>query len=116
MNHPTLWLVLAISLAGDVTVFLSSTVLLTHNKTVAWLEKYATPFAVGALLSAAFLDFLHDGAEHYELLTIMIAALSGVLFFFLLEGWLHWFHHHSKEPFESNQVHKKKGEPIVVLV
>ncbi len=116
MEHPTLLLVLAISLIGDVAVFLSSTVLLAHKKTVAWLEKYATPFAAGALLSAAFLDFLHDGAEHYEVLTIMIAALSGLLFFFLLEGWLHWFHHHSKEPFEDTQAHGKKGEPIVILV
>jgi zinc and cadmium transporter len=116
MNHPSLWLVLAISLAGDITVFISSTILLTHNKTVAWLAKYATPFAAGALLAAAFLDFLHDGAEHYEALTVMTAALTGVLFFFLLEGWLHWFHHHSKEPFEDKTTHQHKGQPIVVLV
>ena len=116
MNHPELLLVLAVSLTGDIIVFLSSTILLAHKKTVAWLAKYATPFAAGALLSAAFLDFLHDGAEHYDPLTIMMAALAGVLFFFLLEGWLHWFHHHSKEPFESDHKHRQKGAPIVVLV
>ena len=114
--HPPLLLVLSVSLAGDITVFLSSTVLLAHKKTVAWLAKYATPFAAGALLAAAFLDFLHDGAEHYEPFTVMLAALAGLLFFFLLEGWLHWFHHHSLEPFETKQTHNKKGEPIVVLV
>lgn len=97
-------------------MFLSSTVLLAHKKTVALLAAYATPFAAGALLSAAFLDFLHDGAEHYETLTVMLAALIGMLFFFLLEGWLHWFHHHSKEHFEGSHAHDTKGEPIVVLV
>lgn len=116
MTHLSLWLVLAISLAGDVSVFLSSTVLLSYRKTVTLLAKYATPFAAGALLAAAFLDFLHDGVTHYEPLTILTAALLGILFFFLLEGWLHWFHHHSKEPFESSHTHDNKGEPVVVLV
>ncbi len=115
-THPTLLLVLLISVAGDFVVFLSSTALLAHHKTVAFLTKYATPFAAGALLAAAFLDFLHDGAEHYDSLTIMTAALVGLLFFFLLEGWLHWFHHHSREPFEAEQTHRQKGEPIVVLI
>lgn len=113
-----LWLVLAISLAGDIVVFLSSVVLLAHKKTIAFLTKYATPFAAGALLAAAFLDFLHDGVEHYEPLTVLLAALVGLLFFFVLEGWLHWFHHHSKEPFEpasGGDVHHHEADPIVAL-
>ncbi len=114
--HPSLLFVLGVSLAGDIIVFLSSTVLLTHKRTIALLAAYATPFAAGALLAAAFLDFLHDGAEHYESLTVMTAALAGMLFFFLLEGWLHWFHHHSREPFETSHTHSNKGEPVVVLV
>src|ERR1043166_7083030 len=97
--HPTLLLVLAVSLAGDILVFISSTLLLTHKTIVNWLAKYATPFAAGSLLAAAFLDFLHDGVKHYEPLTVLSAAMIGLIFFFLLEGWLHWFHHHSQEPF-----------------
>lgn len=115
MTHPSVWLVLAISLAGDVIVFLSSTLLLTHKRTIALLSKYATPFAAGALLSAAFLDFLHDGVENYEPLNVLLAALIGVIFFFLLEGWLHWFHHHSVESFEGSRAHKEHADPIVVL-
>ncbi len=103
-------------MAGDVIVFLSSTVLLAHKRTLALLTAYATPFAAGALLAAAFLDFLHDGAEHYDLSTVMVAALAGLLFFFLLENWLHWFHHHSRAPFEAEHAHSEKGEPIVVLI
>jgi zinc and cadmium transporter len=116
--QPSLWLVLAISLAGDVVVFLTSIVLLAHKKTIAFLTKYATPFAAGALLAAAFLDFLHDGVENYNPLTVLLAALVGVLFFFVLEGWLHWFHHHSKEPFEpksGQDAHHHETDPIVAL-
>lgn len=114
----SLWLVLVISLIGDVIVFLTSTILLAHKTTIAFLTKYATPFAAGALLAAAFLDFLHDGVEHYEPLTVLLAALIGLLFFFVLEGWLHWFHHHSKEPFEpktGSEAHHHEADPIVAL-
>ncbi len=114
--HPSVWLVLAVSLAGDIAVFISSTLLLSYKTTVNWLAKYATPFAAGALLAAAFLDFLHDGVEQYEPLTVLTAALVGVIFFFLLEGWLHWFHHHSVEPFEKHGTHKESAEPVTVLV
>ncbi len=118
----SIWLVLAISLCGDIAVFFSSVVLLTNKKLIKILATYATPFAAGALLAAAFLDFLHDGVEQYNPLLVLTAALVGVLFFFLLEGWLHWFHHHSKEPYESQQQHKsdshhtKANQPVIVLI
>lgn len=110
------WLVLAAAIIGDIIVFVSSTLFLAHKKTVRLLTNYATPFAAGALLAAAFLDFLHEGVEHYEPLMVLLAALVGFIFFFLLEGWLHWFHHHSREPFETTHTHEKKAEPITVLV
>lgn len=116
--HVPIWLVLLVSLAGDIVVFTTSSLLLAHKKIVDGLATYATPFAAGALLAAAFLDFLHDGVEHYEPLTVLTAALVGVIFFFLLEGWLHWFHHHSKEEFEAGTAHQHEDSsvaPVVVL-
>lgn len=113
--HTSIWIVLAVALVGDFLVFFTSTLFLTQQRSVDLLVKYATPFAAGALLSAAFLDFLHDGVEHYEPLTVLMAALCGIIFFFLLEGWLHWFHHHSHEPFEDNDTHNHSSEPITVL-
>jgi zinc and cadmium transporter len=112
----SLALVLAVSLAGDMLVFFSSSLLLVHKKVVNWLETFATPFAAGALLAAAFLDFLHEGVEQYDPFLVLTAALVGVIFFFVLEGWLHWFHHHSKEPFEDNATHKEASDPVAALV
>lgn len=106
-------IVLGIALLGDVLVFIASTFLLTHKKTIRILTEYATPFAGGALLAAAFLDFLHDGVENYEPLIVLMAALVGIIFFFVLEGWLHWFHHHSHEAFETGKSHS--AEPITAL-
>lgn len=116
MNQTPLWVVLGIAVAGDIAVFLLSTVLLTHKKATNILKKYSTPFAAGALLAAAFLDFLHDGVEHYDSLLVLTAALAGVVFFFLLEGWLHWFHHHNLDELESKHAHKDQTEPIAILV
>lgn len=110
----SLALVMAVSLAGDVAVFLLSIVFLSHKKLISGLVRYATPFAAGALLAAAFVDFLHEGVEQYNPLHVLIAAMAGVLGFFLLEGWLHWFHHHSQEPFEAKHAHKNE-EPVALL-
>ncbi len=115
MTHPALIIVLAISLIGDVLVFISSTMLLARRKVVSFLEEYATPFAAGALLAAAFLDFLHDGVENYNPQLVLTSALVGVIGFFILEGWLHWFHHHGKEPFENKSRHTRQTNPIVAL-
>ncbi len=108
------WTVLAVSLIGDILVFGLATIFLAHKKVVNLLVRFATPFAAGSLLAAAFLDFLHDGVEHYEPYTILLAALCGVVFFFVLDGVLHWFHHHSKEGFEGDHEHAKT-EPVVAL-
>jgi zinc and cadmium transporter len=107
-------LVVGVSIAGDVIVFLASSLLLAHKNLIKLLATYATPFAAGALLAAAFLDFLHDGVEQYDPLTVLTAALTGIIFFFLLEGWLHWFHHHSVEGMEKTHEHDR--DPITILV
>ncbi len=112
--HPTFLLVLLVSLAGDVLVFVAASIFLTRKKLVNALVRYATPFAAGALLAAAFLDFLLDGVKNYEPFIVMVAALIGLIFFFVLDGVLHWFHHHSKEAYEEKHDHAK-AEPVVAL-
>lgn len=107
--------VLAISLLGDIVVFIASTIFLTHKKLVNSLVRYATPFAAGSLLAAAFVDFLNEAVEHYNPEQVMLATLVGIIGFFLLEGWLHWFHHHSHATFETAHQHNIKTEPVALL-
>lgn len=63
----------------------------------AKLLRIAVPFAAGALLAAAFLDVLPEALEAGEVKTVLMAALGGFLFFFVLERSLSWFHHHHAE-------------------
>ncbi|GHU07808.1 hypothetical protein FACS189431_2960 [Alphaproteobacteria bacterium] len=74
------------------------------------LAEYATAFAAGALLSAAFIDLLPEAAETGEPETVFIAVLAGILTFFLLEGLVHWFHHH------HHHDEHQPTDPVVPLV
>lgn len=111
----SIWTVILIAGISDILVFLASTVLLKNRKSVKSLELYATPIAAGALLSAAFIDFLYEGVENYNAQLVLVFALAGILIFFVLEGWLHWFHHHNKQKSEPKHYHSQFNNPIVML-
>lgn len=90
-DYPT---VIFYSLVGGVFSLVGGILLLSKQSIANSLAKYATPFAAGALLSAVFLDLLHEGVEEAEPYTVMLAALCGVIMFFMAERFLRWFHHH----------------------
>ncbi len=82
---------------------LGGILLLSSKKSANRLATYATPFAAGALLSAVFLDLLADGLESSDGETVLMAALVGVLLFFLAERFLRWFHHHHQHEEQYEQ-------------
>lgn len=82
------------SLIGGVVSLIGGVLLLSSKKSADILAKYAMPFAGGALLAAVFLDLLKEGIEVSGADSVLLAALAGVVIFFLAEGFLHWFHHH----------------------
>lgn len=86
--------VVVFSLIGGVVSLIGGILLLTRQVSTKVLTSFATPFAAGALLAAVFLDLLKEGTHIAEADTVMLAALVGVLLFFLAERFLHWFHHH----------------------
>lgn len=90
----TLSQVIFFSLIGGVFSLIGGFLLLSRKSSAELLAKYATPFAAGALLTAVFLDLLHEGIEAAEAETVLTAALIGIIVFFFAERFLHWFHHH----------------------
>lgn len=52
-------------------------------------------FAVGALLAAAFTDFLPEALENGDPEIIFAGVLAGILVFFFVEKFLIWHHHHT---------------------
>lgn len=67
---------------------------MSRASTAMLLAKYATPFAAGALLAAAMLDLLPEAIEITAEGAATRWVLFGIIMFFLLEHFLHWFHHH----------------------
>ncbi|MBP9715017.1 MAG: ZIP family metal transporter [Candidatus Pacebacteria bacterium] len=72
-----------------------------------WLKKYIFIFislAVGALLGDAFIHLIPEAFEEASNpLLISLLIISGILFFFILEKFLHW-HHHGDDT-EENHIH-----------
>lgn len=91
--------VLVFSLLGGVVSLIGGVLLLSKKSVANNLAKYATPFAAGALLAAVFLDLLKEGVHESDADTVLIAALVGVLVFFIAERFLHWFHHHHENEY-----------------
>lgn len=94
---------------GSIVSLLGGFILLTSKKIGARLVMYATPFAAGALLAAAFVDLLREAARSGEAETALVWTMLGIVVFFLLERFLHWFHHH-------HQHENSKTDPRVALV
>lgn len=86
--------VLLFSLLGGIVSLIGGILLLKNKASAARIAKYTTPFAAGALLAAVFLGLLPEGIHEGYGDTLMVAALIGVLLFFVAESLLRWFHHH----------------------
>jgi zinc and cadmium transporter len=100
--------VLFFSLLGGVFSLVGGMLLLSNKKSAEVLARYATPFAAGALLAAAFFDLLPESLHHLEPGQAGFWILMGIIVFFLLEHFLTWFHHHHE--------HGKAGTPAPLVI
>jgi zinc and cadmium transporter len=111
MDHPTYLLVLFYSLIGGLFALAGGALLLSRQKSALALAKYGTPFAAGALLAAAFFDLLPESLEKLDGSAVMRWTLAGVIAFFLLEHFLHWFHH----THQPEHKHDRKTAPLIII-
>lgn len=103
--------VLIFSLLGGVVSLSGAILLINNKKTAQGLAKYATPFAAGVLLAAAFTDLLPEALHEStgEPRNTLVWGLIGILLFFMLERFLRWFHHHHEHG-------KEKANNSLVIV
>ena len=106
---PIILQVIICSLAGGVFALIGG-VALSVSKKSKTLASYATAFAAGALIAAAFMDLLPEAVEGGDPHRVMLFAMIGLVFFFLLEGAMHWFHRHAAD--ESQ--HKPVNSMIII--
>ncbi len=106
----TLLIVIFFSLIGGVFSLAGGFLLIANEKRAASLAQYATSFAAGALLAAAFFDLLKEAGHEGDIETALFATLVGILGFFLLERFLRWFHHHHEHDKDE------KTDPSIPLI
>lgn len=86
--------ILLFTFLGSVASLIGGITLLYKEKFAIKISHFLSSFAAGVLLGTAFLDLLPEASEHSLEVNLFFWTLSGLLGFFLLERFIHWFHHH----------------------
>lgn len=87
--------------------------MLSRVKFALRISHFLAAFAAGVLLASAFFDLLPEAAHEGEELGINVFfwALMGILLFFAIERFVHWFHHH-----EEYHEHEKEAQATIPLI
>lgn len=110
----TLAYILLFTLIGSLGALIGGIILLSREKFALKISHFLASFAAGILLGTAFFDLLpeavHEGEEGgFDALPW---ALFGIVLFFLLERFIHWFHHH--EEFHNDE-ESKSTLPLIIF-
>ncbi|MBP6880606.1 ZIP family metal transporter [Candidatus Saccharibacteria bacterium] len=110
-------LVILFSLIGGLFSLVGGILLLSSKKHAKKLAAYATPFAAGALLSAAFVDLLGEVSHNGDIELALNFTMVGILVFFFLERFLRWFHHHhdDEDGQRHDHNHADTNLPLVII-
>lgn len=102
------------SLAVATTSLISLVGAFTLSLKERFLQKYLfvlVSLAVGALLGDAFIHLIPEAfADSAQSQSVALILISGILFFFILEKFLHWHHH------ENNCADCETKSPVSKLI
>lgn len=111
----TLAYILLFTFIGSIGALIGGFVLLSHEKFALKISHFLASFAAGILLGTAFFDLLpealHEGEETGT--DVLFWALFGIVLFFLIERFIHWFHHH--EEYHEHEKESKSTLPLIII-
>lgn len=111
----TLAYILIATFLGSIGALIGGVILLSNEKFILKVSHFLASFAAGVLLGAAFFDLLpeamHEGEKSQ--IDIFFWALLGIVLFFLLERFIHWFHHH--EQYHEHEKESKATVPLIIF-
>lgn len=117
-NFSILAYILFFTFLGSVLSLIGGVLLLLNEKITLKYSHFLAAFAAGTLLGTVFFDLLPEAIKESEHITketsieinIFFWTLFGILGFFLLERFIHWFHHHQHEYLDE------KVKPTIPLI
>lgn len=107
---PTLAYILLFTFLGSIGALIGGLILISREKFALKVSHYLASFAAGVLLASAFFDLLPEAAHEGET-NVFFWALMGILVFFAIERFIHWFHHH-----EEYHEHEKEAQSTIPLI
>src|SRR3989344_7707981 len=109
----TLDYILLFTFIGSLGAIIGGIILLSREKFMLKISHFLASFAAGVLLGAAFFDLLPEALHVAESskTNIHVWTLIGILLFFILDRFIHWFHHH-----EKHDEHLKESRSTVPLI
>lgn len=111
----TLAYILLFTFIGSIGALIGGFILLSRKNFALKISHFLASFAAGTLLGTAFLDLLPEAAHEAEEsgINIFLWTLIGIIIFFLLERFIHWFHHHEKSHEHDKEV--KSTLPLIII-
>lgn len=100
---------------GSIGALIGGIVLLSRLKFALKISHFLASFAAGVLLGTAFFDLLPEAIHEGEAFgrDVLSWTLLGIVFFFLIERFIHWFHHH--EEFNELKEESKSTLPLIII-
>lgn len=113
---PTLVLILLFTFIGSIVALAGGFALLLNQKFALKISHFLASYAAGTLLGTAFFDLLPEAAHEGRQLgvDIFLWTLIGIVIFFLVERFIHWFHHH--EEYHEHKVNKESKTTIPLII
>ncbi len=99
--------IIVFTIIGSVASLIGGIFLLFNKKLVEKVSHLLISFAAGTLLGTAFFDLIPEALEESTPDVVMVSTLFGFLFFFILERFIHWIHHHP---------HAEGEKPTIALI
>lgn len=111
----TLVYILLFTFIGSVGALIGGFILLSKEKFALKISHLLASFAAGTLLGTAFFDLLPEATESAEKNggDVFLWTLVGIILFFLIERFIHWFHHHEEVHDERDE--KKSTLPLIII-
>lgn len=101
----TLEYIIVFTLLGSLGSLIGGIALLSREKLALRISHFLASFAAGVLLGTAFFDLLPEALHESEgkNVDIFLWTLIGMIVFFFIERFIHWFHHHDAQGTHSHR-------------
>ena len=105
--------ILVFTFLGSIGALIGGVLLLSSKKLIGSASHYLASFAAGTLIGAAFFDLLPEAMEASGEVNVFPWIVVGIIIFFLIERYLHSFHHHEKH--HEHQKETKTTVPLIII-